>query len=698
MSNSNILTTHIDSPTPAFSNEITPEGKSTICFELQSLDDVLASLIKQMEKTEQRLSVSSRNARTLTAALVGTHRDEDKHQLSSDESVEHGLAKMQRNELDRLQRVTKRPYFAHFTIAEIRNGKPVSLTYKIGFETNLDCRIIDWRDAPLARIFYHNEVGAEYFEEIQQIERCGVIHNKTRLTIVNKHLRAISTHTIEEPETDYHLDTDNVWKSGTPPYDTSFFHLPDVLSLITAEQFNLITNKANSAVLIQGIAGSGKTTVGLYRLAWLIRNQMTSASSSAIIVRNPALKDYIKRALPCIQLDSIVVYSTQEWITFYLTGSTTRSEIKREKVPEGIARLKSDINFAKFLTNLVLKDLPNSKICNYSFEELVKWYNMVLIEALRNYTYLNKEIIRDYLGYFEINRDKNLVDLPDLPLMLYVLQALGFIGYLPNRDRDKFTHLVVDEVQDLNQLLLATIIGSVDKTSQLTLLGDENQDLTAGETTNKGKSTFTGWENLLKLLNLPSEETQYVTLEISFRCTAPIMQLAESCSLGHPVTSIRNGKKGRKPIWFHAHKAETVFVHARDWLDKAVEKYPLTLTAVLCKSIMEARAVYHLLEPFFKNTIQLGNREGINAPMGLLVTSITFSKGLEFVNVMLWNVSKSNFKTDQKHDRNLLYVGCTRARENLALTSWHTSNEIISRCYHHKLVRLIDCDTVTEHD
>ncbi len=119
----------------------------------------------------------------------------------------------------------------------------------------------------------------------------------------------------------------------------------------------------------------------------------------------------------------------------------------------------------------------------------------------------------------------------------------------------------------------------------------------------------------------------------------------------------------------------------------------MALTAVLCKSHQEARQVYHLLEPYFKNTIHLGSKEGFSSSDGIVVTSISASKGLEFFNVLIWNCSAGHFRGSQRHDRNLAYVASTRARENLSVVSWFRMSDMAPGV-HSKLIRYVDCDSV----
>jgi DNA helicase II / ATP-dependent DNA helicase PcrA len=657
---------------------VTPEHCAIINQECQTLATVLESLEKQSVHVKARLNIENSRARDLTSELVETRRLEDKQQLASDEAVVHALKDRQKDELDRLERQCHRPYFAHFEVTEERSGKKHVFQYKIGFETNLDCRIIDWRDAPLSRLYYHYDENEEYCEDIQGKERFGTITKKVRLNIYNRALHGISTKSVE-----LHQTTSGTWATGGDDPQRSFFHLPDVLSLITPEQFALITEEADSAVLIQGVAGSGKSTVGLYRLAWLVRNNKAVADTTAIVVRNPALKEYIVRSLPSVQLDAIKVYTYFEWVTLRLCGEINAPEINKERPHPKIIIQKESMEFA----TLVLEETQkNTSEVPRAFDQLVQWYNrlaLTSLEAAIGRDRANERKYQECLIRTRKNIEQVKIDYLDLPILLLVIQQRGLQGYLPNRTKGHYSHLVIDEVQDLNQILLTTIIQSVKETSRLTLLGDEAQELKTG---------FPGWTTLISWLKLPVERSRFLQLDVSFRCSLPIIRFAEHLQSGRSRTT--KGRAGRTPIWFHSTNGESALKIAQYWINRAMRKYPLSLTAILCKSHQEARYLYQLLKPYFKNTIHVGTHEGFSSSDGVVVTSIAASKGMEFQNVVVWNTSYNNYRANSTRDRNLLYVATTRARENLCLISWNTASDTLPR-NQGRLVRFID-ETIVE--
>ena len=83
--------------------------------------------------------------------------------------------------------------------------------------------------------------------------------------------------------------------------------LPNILSLITNEQFEMITTDPKRPVIIQGSAGSGKTTVALHRLGWLLHkgNSHARAENTRVIVMNKSLQIYVSSTLPSMGINGV---------------------------------------------------------------------------------------------------------------------------------------------------------------------------------------------------------------------------------------------------------------------------------------------------------------------------------------------------------------------------------------------------------
>src|SRR5262249_55495667 len=86
-------------------------------------------------------------------------------------------------------------------------------------------------------------------------------------------------------------------------------HLPEIAALLDPRQFELISRPDSGIVVIQGGAGSGKTTIGIHRMAFLNFNarHRFAADKMLIIVGSPALRAYIGEILPALGLRGVTV-------------------------------------------------------------------------------------------------------------------------------------------------------------------------------------------------------------------------------------------------------------------------------------------------------------------------------------------------------------------------------------------------------
>jgi DNA helicase IV len=208
---------------------------------------------------------------------------------------------------------------------------------------------------------------------------------------------------------------------------------------------------------------------------------------------------------------------------------------------------------------------------------------------------------------------------------------------------------------------LASLMNAVESAHDLTLVGDIGQSISSDE-------QFIGWERLKEVWQIElGERATFFTLNVSYRSTLPIMQLASYASKRRSPTE---GRAGRTPIWFHCENEERATESALQWLSKALERYPTSLSAVLCADQNEAQHVLSLLKPRLGAQVRIGKPGNFSFEEGLIVTAIEYVKGLEFTNVLLWNPSAGAFPAGDPLANNKLYVAITRAEENLALVSF----------------------------
>ena len=656
---------------PNMSEEINLEEKQLIEEEESILHEVLESLQTQTQFRSERLAKEDVRARELTSQLVAATREEDKAMLASDEAVSHALKDQNRADLKDLNKLLKKPYFARFRVEEEDGQKKKELEYRLGFAANPECRIVDWRKAPISKLYYEYREGDEYCEQIQSREREGKIILRNALEIEQQELKSIRCRygTFEKDN--------GTWRKGASQssHAGQAGQLPHLLSLITPEQFQTITEDATTAILIQGIAGSGKTSVALHRLAWLLHedNSDLSPEECVVLVHSKALLAYIEHTLPSMGIAGVRLCTFQDWAKTLLTRHSpeyfdNEGQLKTPDIPSSttIRRLKSSLALLD-----CLEESTRSLESGFQYHELLLSVlsNPKKILERDNTKLLDADTIKKAWVECSSHKSAQVIDQADFALLIRCMQLRGL---LPT---PLHGHIVVDEVQDRSPAELAALVGSVKEPRHMTLVGDTAQQLSS-------QASFPGWSALRKHWAFKDDLAKFVSLTVSHRSTLPIMRLAEHVQGESKVT---HGRQGRVPLWFKCHTETRAINSIIDWLTKALERYPTAMTAVLCANPAEAKHALSLLEPTFGSGARLGDEYSFSFEEGIVVTDVRQVKGLEFTNVLLWNPTSSNYPGSSQA-RNMLYVAMTRAAENLCLVTWGKPSPLLPHV-HSRLIR-----------
>lgn len=277
------------------------------------------------------------------------------------------------------------PYFGHLRLKEARSGKRRDVL--IGKRTMLDTgdgvSIVDWRNAPVSRLYYRYEEGDEYEEEFDERSIEGTVLVRRSLVIGEGELRRV-----DAPQGSWVRMRTGTWKGlghearptlaggtgaavrvprgrlGVQDEDLGRAdkRLQEITALIDKEQFNLITKPESGVVLIQGGAGSGKTTVALHRVAYLAFQdpRRFAPEKMLIVVFNEALVEYIKHVLPSLGVEGVMVTTYRRWSAAMLKRVNLELPGKRtENTPEPVTRFKKHPLVLTMIDELVAEDLRN---------------------------------------------------------------------------------------------------------------------------------------------------------------------------------------------------------------------------------------------------------------------------------------------------------------------------------------------------
>ncbi|MEK8128477.1 UvrD-helicase domain-containing protein [Paenibacillus filicis] len=277
--------------------------------------------------------------------LDRTIREMDEH-LSLLEAVprytghdvsEQVLESIRENKRHNLAHAMPEPYFGRLDFQESGKPEPTPLYIgKFGVEKadSPDLLVIDWR-APVASLFYSFTGGldpAAYDSPDGKIE--GLVYLKRNLAIRKRILqRVVDTFDREENAmavTDEFL----LYRLG----ENKDNKLRDIVSTIQAEQDAIIRAGKNDALVIQGVAGSGKTTVALHRLAYLLYQyrEQVKAERMIIFAPNRMFLDYISGVLPELGVGHIQQTTFSDWALDLLDGEVSLTD-PAEKLNEWFA-------------------------------------------------------------------------------------------------------------------------------------------------------------------------------------------------------------------------------------------------------------------------------------------------------------------------------------------------------------------------
>lgn len=211
-----------------------------------------------------------------------------------------------------LEQSVHEPYFGRLDFAERgRSRMPIYIGKEgVGDPDGKHPIVIDWR-APIASLFYSFTGGDEASYVAPEGLIDGLVYLKRNIVIRKGILdRVVDTY---DKDSDGPAVSDEflVYRLG----ENKDNRLRDIVSTIQAEQDQIIRAAKNTALIIQGVAGSGKTTVALHRLAFLLYQykELISAERLVIFAPNHMFIDYISEVLPELGVGDIQQNTFSDW-------------------------------------------------------------------------------------------------------------------------------------------------------------------------------------------------------------------------------------------------------------------------------------------------------------------------------------------------------------------------------------------------
>ena len=600
------------------------------------------------------------------------------------------------------------PYFAHLRVGEGGEERDYFLGRHTFVDRQRGVRVVDWRWAPVAGLFYRYREGEEFEEAFPGRVSQGVVLARRVVVIDRGALVRVS-----DGQRSLARGAEGAWRAvasesaalgggagraarpgtlGTGAGARGNAAAPEVTALLDAEQYEAVSAPPDRPLLVLGSAGSGKTTVALHRLARIAFDEPRRfpAARLQVVVPELGLARLAARLLEPLGLGKAPVRTLDSWSRGAFQSAFGAPPPRLfEDTPALVARLKRhpalyqtlrrrpqlherltlhkarremgdlflDRSFLESVIRAAAGDLPVTAI-----DEVLRHTRLQLAPPTAELLAGIDPDRRETLDGRPIEEDTpeavaGTLDPEDLPILLFLFALRGGVS------GRKAAHLVVDEAEDVSLFELFALGRHLTGRS-VTMAGDESQQTF---------SSYAGWVEALAALGVSEAAT--VRLPTTYRCPRPIAEVAQRI-LGPLAPSVppRSGRDGAPVSRFDF----PTDAHAHLFLSGAIrdllEREPQASVAVVCHGPEVARGFHRLLSDLGEARLALDG--AFTFRPGVDVTEVASVKGLEFDYVVVPDVSARVYpETDEARRR--LHVAVTRAAHQLWIAAPGTPSPLL---------------------
>ncbi len=584
--------------------------------------------------------------------------------------------------LKTVNRLLKAPYFARITLQFDPAEEPES--YYIGpaaiSENKFDQLIIDWR-SPIAEVYYNQENGITHYT-VEDREIPVDLQLRRQFDLRRDKLIA-------------YFDTQVAIEDAMLLHSLSQAH-SDKMQAITAtiqkEQNTIIRYPDVPVLLVNGIAGSGKTSVLLQRIAYLFYQKRESLRPDQVclLTLNPVFREYIDNVLPDLGETNPVTLTWQEFLEMVrvpiiendfdyteasslqkihdnlplLTpeaddffdirqkGNTVLSKGKVLSVVNKFHRFPMGVRLIQTASD-ELEHLAKSAMHNMDFDKGDESGSTAKSDTAEENRIENDlgGALRDIKHYNWINIRhilKRILGRDNITAAEWFYTRMELTG---DQDRN-MRYVMIDEVQDYTKAQMMVFLKYFPN-ARFMLLGDEFQAI------REGTVTFEELEEMAR-----DNKKNYVELPLltSYRSSPEITDMFASILPDEKKMMVSSVKRpGDVPSVISC-------TSDRDYLEKLkelIKDFGLKegLTAVICRSQDSLERIMALLGDDAPDEI---SGESALPKSGVFLIELAFAKGLEFDNVILPDADAVSYP-DNEPGRHCLYTAISRATQNLAI-------------------------------
>ena len=600
----------------------------------------------------------------------------DKLAMIDDINYSKYISSIANRQLSRYLMMIDKPYFGRLDFKNHWGEIP----YYFGIETLMDEEeivVYDWR-SPVANLYYDSIMGEASYESPNGLVN-GEVTLKRQYKFKNREL-VYYTDMVSNISDELLLDTLK---------NSNDMVMKNIVTTIQKEQNKVIRYLDDKNVLVLGVAGGGKTSIALHRIAYLMyKNALKySANKVCFITPNNIFFNYIDNVLPELGEDNVINLTLNQIAHLMLKGELYKLKLKLETKEEYFERVidhklifdydKMFIELNEFLndklselfdaglglkirgltfTKDIFKELYFNKFSRRNYYKRKKMIKEFLMDRVSTKSKLTQDAIRSIdifmdrllpeVNYFDLynefinkyNYDSNIISkgylkyenvYPLIYIRLFFKDCAIF---------DKYNHLLVDEYQDLN-VFERNVVFKLFNCSK-TFLGDRNQGL------------------FLQSYN-DAFEGDIIRLNNSYRSSKQIFDFLNKIIDNKGINTVNRIGKEVETIEFDSES---------DMIQKLVDEinaYKGKSLGIITKSFKDSKKLYNKLKD--KCNVNMLNYNGKDIKRGIVIGCIFLTKGLEFEKVIVVDTSENNYNSEI--DINYLYIACSRAMHELSLYS-----------------------------
>lgn len=611
-------------------------------------------------------------------------------------------------EREKLQKLIQSSYFGRIDFAETKAQKEEALYIGVhAFADPVTSRniIFDWR-APISSMFYDFESGSAFY-----VAPAGKIDGMLTLKRQYRIRQAQMEYMIESS---LNIGDEILQKELSRNSDDK---MKNIVATIQREQNAIIRNETAKVLIIQGAAGSGKTSIALHRVAFLLyRYQGTLTSKNLLIISpNKVFGNYISNVLPELGEENMSEISFDDIATSmlgkkysYQSFAEQVESLLADAEDEAIARIRfkatnhfveqlqayldyadenyfvpTDLAFGSFCVGKetllsdyrALKRLPLKKRLRKIADDLIarhkrhthKQMNPAVSRQIRDsvqkmFRFTDTlSLYRDF--YHTIGQDdmlrfmrRNTFEFCDVYPFIYVKM------YVEGAEQEykNIQHVLVDEMQDYTPVQYAVLAKLF--SCNMTILGDSHQSVNPYSSSSVAK------------IQPYFADCQGMELCRSYRSTIEITAFTQKILENKMLIPIE--RHGDIPTMTVCQTPMEQLVKIRHLIAQFRQSEYASL-GIVCKSQKQAIQLFEQLHGTDDNMVLL-DFDSSEFQDGIVITSVYMAKGLEFDQVIVPDASHDLYTTQL--DRSLLYIACTRAMHKLDLTCCGAETKFLYNC------------------